>query len=83
MAHAMATTLQEHLSVSEFAAITFRQAPEASYLLENAKEFFSKVLSETEMHRQSEHQRVNPSYIEQSRAATVYPFGNMLPKTVF
>ncbi len=83
MAHAMATTLQEHLSVSEFAAITFRQAPEASYLLENAKEFFSKVLSETEMHRQSEHQRVNPSYIEQLESRYGLPFWQYVTQNRF
>jgi hypothetical protein len=53
MAHAMALLLRDRLGVNEFAAITFRQAPEAVYLQEEGKGLFSKILSETEMHRQA------------------------------
>jgi hypothetical protein len=83
MAHAMATTLQKGLSVSEFAAITFRQAPEGIYLLKQAKDFFSLVLSETEMHRKSEKAKVDAGYIERLETRYGLPFWQYVTQNRF
>jgi Capsule polysaccharide biosynthesis protein len=84
MAHAMATTLQQHLGVSDFAAITFRQAPEGSYLLQEAKPLFSAVLSETEMHRHVDQTTlVNPGYIETLEARYGLPFWQYVTQNRF
>jgi hypothetical protein len=83
MAHAMASTLQERLSVSEFAAITFRQAPEGNYLLGQANAFFSKVLSETEMHRRAENCSIDAGYIEKLESRYGLPFWQYVTQNRF
>ncbi len=83
MAHAMASTLQQRLSVSDFSAIAFRQAPEGSYLLNEAGEYFKQVLSETEMHRKSDVKRIDPGYVARLEARYGLPFWQYVTQNRF
>jgi hypothetical protein len=54
LAHSLAVLLQKRLGLHDFAAITFRQNPEGSYLQQEAAPLFRQILSETDMHSAAE-----------------------------
>jgi hypothetical protein len=83
MAFAMALLLRDKLAVSEFAAITFRQAPEAIYLQEETKGLFSKVLSETEMHRQAVTAKARADFIDLLEPLYGLPFWQYVTQNRF
>lgn len=84
MAHAMASTLRQQLNVTQFDALCFRQAPEGIYLLQQAPEFFSHVLSETEMHQQvKSHPPHNPDYIATLESRFGLPFWQYVTQNRF
>lgn len=83
MVHAMALLLRDKLSVTEFAAITFRQAPEAIYLQTETKGLFSKVLSETEMHQQAAHTAPHADFIDKLEPLYGLPFWQYVTQNRF
>ncbi len=83
MDHALALLLRDRLPITEFAAITFRQAPEALYLQQAAKGLFSRVLSETEMHRQAEHTSPKADFIDTIEPRYGLPFWHYVTQNRF
>jgi Capsule polysaccharide biosynthesis protein len=83
MDHALALLLRERLPVTDFAAITFRQAPEALYLQQEAKGLFNSVLSETEMHRQAEYTPPRADFIDQLESRYGLPFWQYVTQNRF
>jgi hypothetical protein len=83
MDHALALLLREHLPVTDFAAITFRQAPEALYLQQEARPLFSRVLSETEMHRQAEHTPTKADFLNTLETRYGLPFWQYVTQNRF
>ncbi len=83
MDHALALLLRERLPITEFAAITFRQAPEALYLQQEAKGLFSRVLSETEMHRQAEHATIKADFVDKLETRYGLPFWQYVTQNRF
>lgn len=83
MDHALALVLRERLPITEFAAITFRQAPEAQYLLQAAKGLFSQVLSETDMHRQAEYTQPKADFIDKIESLYDLPFWQYVTQNRF
>jgi hypothetical protein len=83
MAHAMTLLLRDKLAVTDFAAITFRQAPEALYLQTEAKGLFSMVLSETEMHRQAAHTVARADFIDKLEPLYGLPFWQYVTQNRF
>ena len=83
MAFATALLLRDKLGVSEFAALTFRQAPEAVYLQEETKGLFSKILSETEMHRQAATAKPRADFIDLIEPLYGLPFWQYVTQNRF
>jgi hypothetical protein len=83
MVHAMALLLREKLPVTDFTAITFRQAPEAVYLQTEARGLFSKVLSETEMHQHAAHTAPRADFIDTLEPLYGLPFWQYVTQNRF
>ncbi|MGL4610649.1 MAG: hypothetical protein ACRCYY_13380 [Trueperaceae bacterium] len=83
MAHALAYRLRNDLPITDIAAITFRQAPEALYLRQKAADVFSAVLSETEMHRGAEHTRLRPDFLSTVETNYGLPFWQYVTQNRF
>jgi Capsule polysaccharide biosynthesis protein len=83
MAHAMALLLGDKLPVTDFAAITFRQNPEAFYLQKETNGLFTKILSETEMHRQAAHTTPRADFIDKLEPLYGLPFWQYVTQNRF
>jgi hypothetical protein len=83
MAHAMALLLKKKLGATAFAAITFRQAPEGQYCKIVAKDLFSSVLSETEMHQQASNTTVRPDFVSTLESRYRLPFWQYVTQNRF
>jgi hypothetical protein len=83
MAHALALLLRERLQLTDFAAITFRSAPEGQYVQQQTKGLFRQVLSETEMHRQAEFAQVRADFISRIESLYGLPFWQYVTQNRF
>jgi Capsule polysaccharide biosynthesis protein len=83
MAQAMALLLQDKLGASAFAALTFRQAPEALYLKQETNGLFTQILSETEMHQQAESTPVQPNFVTNLESRYGLPFWHYVTQNRF
>jgi hypothetical protein len=83
MCHALALLLRDHFNVSEVAAITFRLAPEGQYAQQETNGLFSRVLSETEMHRQAEFAQPRADFIDQIEPHYGLPFWQYVTQNRF
>lgn len=54
LAHALALQMKQDLAASDFAVVSFRRKPECQYLKDNARDLFTKELSETLMHQEAD-----------------------------
>lgn len=74
VAQALTLSLRERLNITSVSAVTFRQAPEGNYLLQETSGLFRKVLSETTMHTSAQHVKPNQAFLDTLESRYGLPF---------
>jgi hypothetical protein len=74
VAQALTLSLRDRLNITSVSAVTFRQAPEGNYLLQETNGLFNKVLSQTTMHTSAAHVKPSQAFLDTLESRYGLPF---------